>query len=610
MTEAGGRTSESTSAGFLRAIDSLAGRRLILFGGKGGVGKTTIATAAALHLSKRQRVVLFTTDPASNLGDLLARPAAGNLTIEALDAEAAYARFLAANLEPILEIGDRGTYLDRDELRRLLDLAMPGADELMGWMRMAELAEQHTDAVIVLDTAPTGHTLRMLSSGEHFAQLAAAFDTMQEKHRALVRQFTRREGRDAIDAFIEQFAAEAARRRALLEDASRTAFIPVTLAEPLVTEQTIRLCEELSGIDIPFVVLNRTHEHCAAARDADAREALGLRRVVDAPRACFPLDSAAHIEGWLQGSAPEANSSPRSSQPARADSPLRLARMTFLAGKGGVGKTSCAASIALQLALDHPDKRYVVISVDPAHSLPRLFESIEPPRNLSIETIDTKAKWRRFRDSFGEKIDAAIDALTPGGMTLAYDEAAMRSLLEIAPPGADELFAITRLAALAEDESLAGVIVDTAPTGHFLRLLDLPQSAGEWVREFMRIVLRYRELMSAGSLGEELLRAARALRELDAVLRSQQTAVIVVARPERLVIEETTRLVAELERRGIAVGGLVANYVTPKSACPCDASMREFELTLLEKAAPSIVIERRERPPSTLAELRSLVSLG
>src|SRR5437764_9556047 len=158
------------------AIDALASRRVLLFGGKGGVGKTTVSAAAALHLAETRKVILFTTDPASNLSDLFTdnrQPTTENLTIESLDAERLYARFLEANLASFIEVADRGTYLDRDELRRFFELALPGIDELMAWMRIGELAESGI-ATVVVDTAPTGHTLRMLSSAGHFAQLAAA----------------------------------------------------------------------------------------------------------------------------------------------------------------------------------------------------------------------------------------------------------------------------------------------------------------------------------------------------------------------------------------------------------------------------------------------------
>ena len=286
-----------------------------------------------------------------------------------------------------------------------------------------------------------------------------------------------------------------------------------------------------------------------------------------------------------------------------------MARVTFLAGKGGVGKTTCSASIALQLARKRPDQRFTVISVDPAHSLRDVFAHEPPPPNLTVEMIDTREKWRRFRDSVGVKIENAIDALTPRGVSLGHDSEAMKKLIEIAPPGADELFAIVRLSKLIADETQAGIIVDTAPTGHFLRLLDLPRAAGEWVREFMRILLKYRDLIPSGSLGEELVNASRALKSVDEALHAQQTAVFVVTRPERIVVAETQRLLANLRERQIAIGGVIANYLTPENDCACDRSMRAHELEALAPLEVTISIERRDAPVTRLEELGALVPL-
>jgi arsenite/tail-anchored protein-transporting ATPase len=582
------------------ALDELSSRRVVLFGGKGGVGKTTVSTAAALHYTRTRPTILFTTDPASNLQDLLGTQTA--LRVEELDAQALYARFLATHLEAFLEIGDRGTYLDREELRRLLELAMPGADELMAWMHIGELAEENPDSLIVVDTAPTGHTLRMLSSSEHFHQLALALDAMQEKHRTMVRQFTRRDIHDAMDAFIEDFEQRAERRRALLTDPARAAFVPVTLEEPLVVEQTIRLIEEVREIDVPFVVLNRAR--------GDVPAGLAPWRVLEAARSCVPLDTPDRLRDWVETGASQPVVVPEERVRAPSAGSVDVFPIMFFAGKGGVGKTSCSASVALQLAERHPDKKYVALSVDPAHSLRELFAGLNAPPNLSVETVDTKAKWRQFHETFAGKIDEAVDALTPRGLSVAHDTEAMQRLIEIAPPGADELFAITRLADLIADASLAGVIVDTAPTGHFLRLLDLPREAGEWVREFMRILLRYRDLIPAGSLGEELVRASRALKELDATLHSKRTAVFVVTRPERIVLAETERLVDNLRGRGIRVGGVIANYVTPPGGDECDRSMRAHEMAGLEGLGEGVVIERREHPPMTVEELATLVPLA
>ncbi|HEX7828077.1 MAG TPA: ArsA-related P-loop ATPase, partial [Thermoanaerobaculia bacterium] len=171
----------------------------------------------------------------------------------------------------------------------------------------------------------------------------------------------------------------------------------------------------------------------------------------------------------------------------------------------------------------------------------------------------------------------------------------------------DELFAITRLADLIADESIAGVIVDTAPTGHFLRLLELPRAAGEWVREFMRLLLRYKDMIPPGSLGEELVHASRALKELDAALHDERSSVIVVTRPERVVLAETQRLLDTLRERGLSVGGVIANAVTPEGGDACDQSVRNYELAALETIPDVIVIERRDAPPQTAEALLTLV---
>lgn len=584
MSDEDGRRSPLTTpdAPFFAALDELATRRIILFGGKGGVGKTTLSNAAAAHF-----------------------PGATLLHVSELDSDALYRRFLGEHLESFLEIGDRGTYLDREELRRLFELALPGVDELMTWMHIGELAEEHPQSLLIVDTAPTGHTLRMLSASAHFHQLALALDSMAEKHRTMVRQFTRRDVRDAVDQFIEDFDARAERRRAMLTDPARTAFVPVMLSEPLVVEQTERLIAEV-GIDVPFVVLNRAvlDPDCAldevrVARDDAARAR--FPRVIDYPRDCHYASG----EKWSGGLQPAG----RSGGP-KAGVPLTIAPLTIFAGKGGVGKTTCAASVALQLAAENPDRRYTIISVDPAHSLRDVFANEPPPANLTVETIDTKARWRRFRDSLGGEIEDAFGALAPRGMTIAHDAEAMQRLVEFAPPGADELFAITRLADLTSDETLAAVLVDTAPTGHFLRLLDLPKTAGEWVREFMRLLLRYKDLIPPGELGEELVRASRALKDLEATLRSERTAVFVVTRPESAVIAETRELIATLKTRGIPARGIIANYVTPENECRGDRSVRAHELALLAGLGEITPVERRDAPPATLAEIASLVPLG
>jgi len=109
----------------------------------------------------------------------------------------------------------------------------------VGLLEVARLSSEREYDLVVVDTAPTGHTLRMLGAGDHFRQFAEALDAMEAKHRGMVRQFMRKNVRDAIDDYIDKFDDDAKRRRALM-----TTFVPVFLSEPWVVEQTLRLIEE------------------------------------------------------------------------------------------------------------------------------------------------------------------------------------------------------------------------------------------------------------------------------------------------------------------------------------------------------------------------------
>lgn len=600
---------------FLERLTSEAPFRILLFGGKGGVGKTTIASIAALHLAARGPVVLFSTDPASNLPDIFPEGSpSSSLTLEPFRPEELWQGFLGRNLDRFVEIGDRGTYLDRDEIRVLLELSVPGIDELTGWLRIGELAEEHPEATIVVDTAPTGHTLRLLGSSGHFRQISMALEQMQAKHTALVTQLTRRSVHDEIDEFIESFRADWERRTAVLTDSSAAAFIPLLLAEPWVVAQTKRLIHEVrgAGIAVPLAVLNRSRCWCGCPRCAERceQEEAAARSlsvpVLAAPESPFPLARVGDLLEWISGR----TSTARAAAAERLEStPLALSspsRLVFFAGKGGVGKTTVASSVALQAAERNPDSRFVIISVDPAHALRDVFAVEEPPANLSVEIVETRERWERFRERMGREIEKAVGGLTPSNFSLSYDSDVISSLLDMAPPGADEIFAISRLAELLDDPSVQRVFVDTAPTGHFLRLLDLPREAGEWVRELMRLLLRYKELVPPGALAEELLSDSRSMRRIGEALGSDASETIVVTRVGETVASESGRLVTELERRGMRVSAVVLNAVEEEEGCRIAHS---FSAYLPARGVPVTIVAQTSEPPTALAALRGLVPL-
>ena len=143
------------------------GLQLLLFGGKGGVGKTTCATAAALRLSAlapQRSLLLVSTDPAHSVRDSLAGYLPpGKLHVLELDAQQCLTKFRQQNSGMLREIAAAGTFLDDDDINQFLSLSLPGLDELMALFEISSWVEARQYDCIVVDTAPSGHTLRLLT---------------------------------------------------------------------------------------------------------------------------------------------------------------------------------------------------------------------------------------------------------------------------------------------------------------------------------------------------------------------------------------------------------------------------------------------------------------
>src|SRR5678815_1031829 len=219
--------------------------RYIFFGGKGGVGKTTAAAATALHLLKQlkpdQSVLLFSTDPAHSLSDSLGVKI-GNRLVEVkprlfayeMDASLALERFREAHGRVLAEIAERGTLLDEEDINELLSLSLPGLDEVMSLFELSELDREGKYAHIVIDTAPSGHTTRLLRLPEVFTRMVHALDRMGEKHRYMIQHFARRRVvADEVDVFLQDLTARIQYVRTLLYDPRQTNFTLVTIPEAM-----------------------------------------------------------------------------------------------------------------------------------------------------------------------------------------------------------------------------------------------------------------------------------------------------------------------------------------------------------------------------------------
>jgi arsenite/tail-anchored protein-transporting ATPase len=619
------------------------------FGGKGGVGKTTAAAAAALTAAERgHRVLLVSTDPAHSLGDALerrlsARPARvptrrGALGAVELDADRALERWLAARRRPLRTIAARGTYLDEDDIDRLLALSLPGVDELIGLVELHRLATASPREDVVIDTAPTGHTLRLLAMPETLARIAGVLADMLAKHQFLGESLAGAHRRDAADALVAEIESEARALRELLRDPARCRFTWVLLPEPLALEEArdgIRALEE-AGIAVDEIVVNRVTpvgRPCAlcSARAAAEQQIIARlpalfprRRVSMLPALSREPRGAATLRrvgaalarratrvATRTPAAPTSRRAPHAVPSAipRREAPAWLdelappgVRVLAFAGKGGVGKTSAAAAVAEALVERRPGTRVLALSTDPAHSLGDALgvtlgddeRPVPGVPGLFARELDAAAAFAVRRERYRASVDEVFDALLRGSrFDVAYDRDVVRELIDLAPPGLDELFGVLSLVEAVvgrERRAYDVVILDTAPTGHALRLLAMPDAALEWVHALLAILLKYRAVIGLGELASDLLDVARDLRELAALLRDPaRTRVVAVTRPAALPRLETVRLVRGLRRLGITMGAVLVNAVTPVGCARCRraAAVEAREIAALAPAVRS-----------------------
>jgi arsenite-transporting ATPase len=596
--------------------------RLHFFAGKGGTGKTTCAAAAALSAAEAgQRVGIVSTDPAHSLGDALGRrlgPAprrvvvrGGSLEAVELDADRALARWLTRRRPTLRVIAERGTYLDDEDLERLLRLSFPGVDELMALVELARLAEQARYELVVVDTAPTGHALRLLSMPQTLRRIATVLNDMYAKHRFLSDNVGRGHRPDSADRLIEELDADGRRLNALLRDPARCRVTWLLLPERLALEEARDGVAALAaaGIRVDDLLVNRLTPAadaacalCAGRRAEEARVVAGARRALSGlPLIGIPVldheprgvTSLRRVGRALRARRPAASlAAPRRRRPPtparRSGAPgrpdpgdwlERLAppgvRLLVFAGKGGVGKTTCAAGAALALARRRDRGRVLLLSSDPAHSLGDVLgatlgddERAVPgcPPGLRARELDADRALAHTRERYRRAVEDTFDSLLRGSrFDVAYDREALHGLMDLAPPGLDELFGVLSIIeALTERTPPCDVVVlDTAPTGHALRLLEMPATALGWVHALLAILLKYREVVGLGEVAAELLATARRLRELSALLVDPDRArVVAVTRAAVLPRVETQRLLARLAGLRLAVPAVIVNALT------------------------------------------------
>jgi len=524
--------------------------RYLFFTGKGGVGKTSMACATALGLAEQgKRVLLISTDPASNLDEVLETPLSSTptpvknvpslfaLNIDPIDAAAEYRERMVGPYRGVLP--EAAVTQMEEQLSGACTVEIAGFNEFSKLLGN-DTAMQDYDH-IVLDTAPTGHTLRLLNLPSAWNDFIATNQTGSSCLGPIA-------GLKDQKIMFEQVVAA-------LKDPSRTLLVLVSRAEAMSFQEAHRASKELGELglnnqhliingvftlasDDPIAATFAEKSATAIAAMPQKLKALPTTRVPFRPAGVMGVAALQSVyRDQADRSDPETAVCPQVELAAlsrRISSWPGLLReleaegkgVIMTMGKGGVGKTTMAAAIAAELA--RRGHRVVLSTTDPAAHVAQTIGADLP--NLTVERIDPKVETERYVTTVLKKNQGKLSA---DDMALLEEE--MRS------PCIEEIAVFQAFAQTVAKGEKGFVVLDTAPTGHTLLLLDATQS---YHREVAKSV-------------DELPEAVKTL--LPRVRDPKYTKVLIVALPEATPTHEASALQDDLRRAGIEPYGWIVN---------------------------------------------------
>jgi arsenite-transporting ATPase len=565
------------------AISRLASQatQFLFFTGKGGVGKTSVGCAVAVALADSgKHVLIVSTDPASNLDEVLATDLTGvpravngihNLHASNLDPEMAAAAYRDALVGPYRGVLPDATVASMEE-----QLSGACTVEIAAFNEFAKLVgdEEATQGydVVIFDTAPTGHTLRLLT-------LPTAWTDFIE---------TNTTGNSCLGPLAGLQAQRELYTRTVeaLADAEKTTLILVSRADVSALNEAARSSAELAdlGISNQRLVLNGLFTSSISGdvvssalqqRGADALShmppALGELPLVEVPlvvRSPLGIEGLRCLAEAMPGSQPSASMDlPNAPQLPDAstlsDLVDELAKtgsgVVMTMGKGGVGKTTVAAAIAVELV-----RRGLHVHLSTTDPAAHVAEAVgDAAGGLTLSRIDPEVEVEAYRD----QVLAASGDLEPEALALLEED--LRS------PCTEEIAIFRAFARVVAEASDRFVILDTAPTGHTLLLID---SSEAYHREVMR---------NTTDTPPEVLALLPRLRD------SEFTKVLIVTLAEATPISEARRLEADLKRAGISAYAWVINqsFAAARTNDPILRMRAANELPHIE----SVVSERGSR---------------
>jgi arsenite-transporting ATPase len=562
----------------------------LFFSGKGGVGKTTMASATAIYYAAEgKKTLIVTTDPASNLADVFEQvighkitPIKGmsNLHAMEINPDVATREYKERIIGPFREIMPEDVIASLEE-----NLSGPCTTEMASFDRFIDFMEGDEYDVIVFDTAPTGHTIRLLELPVDWS-----------KH---IEESAKGSGQTCLGPVqsIQDSKEKYDRATTLLKDQTRTTFIFVMRPEELSLYETLRASKELETIGIKSgeIIINGIlpEDVCDIAffrkkYYAQQNVISQMEKIITQPkRHMFLRDNEVKGVGALKDIASElfTGKIPRYETGSKSTVhvvptiehpdidalflPAGETKAIFFTGKGGVGKTSMSCTAALYIA--QKGVKTLLVTTDPAAHIGEVLDVKigSKPEQITDNLFAVMVNQQEAFQEYKEKVLNEARGKYSDDLLATMEE-------ELNSPCTEEMAAFDKFIQYIENKDYEVVVFDTAPTGHTLRLLDLPFDYAKQV-EMM--------VTTAESTGTKET-AQNRFRDIISTLRDKNRTVFsLVLYPESTPIMESYRAMLDLKEAGIETQLVIANMVLAEEVCTNNffRNRRQMQLKYLEE---------------------------
>ncbi|PKM51905.1 MAG: arsenic-transporting ATPase [Firmicutes bacterium HGW-Firmicutes-7] len=605
----------------------------IFFSGKGGVGKTSMACTTAVHYADTgKKTMIVTTDPAANLSDVFEQEIGHNITkingidnlyAMEIDPDQSTKDYKERSLAPMRELFD-------EEMLKIAEeqLSGPCTEEMASFDKFIDFMDDDAYDIIIFDTAPTGHTIRLLELPVDWS-----------KH---IEDSSKGSGQTCMGpvALIQESKQKYDTAVAKLRDPSQTDFVFVMQPEQTSLQETIRASNELAqiGITTTRIIINgyipkeeavnpffksryeMQSGYLEKAKETFKDITIQTMELFDGELKGIPMFKKSGEKLFNTGKV----DSTEKTEPEVKTSTMQKAKTTnlkidnsqlnidhliypvkgkrkhiFYSGKGGVGKTSLACLTAIQTA--KKGYKTLLMTTDPAAHIGNVLDkpvsdeitAIDGAKNLFAVKIDQKKATEDYKESILGDARKNFDATTIQAMEEELDS-----------PCTEEMASFQKFMEYASGDEFEVIVFDTAPTGHTLRLLELPM---DWSKQ-----IQLKAGLSTQISEADKLQKARFDKVIDMMKNKEETTFGFVMYPEKTPIIEAYRASEELKTVGVHTQLVVANLIIPdeQAVTPFFENRRNMQEKYLNEIYEQFVDAEILKVPMQEKEIKGIAMLN